>query len=370
MFDSIITKCVQPKQVTWFSYNELVLDLDNGETPQRYKILKGAETYLYKNIDIKPGTSKEVYKKSEKIWKDLINCQLDKCADECDLNNNFKLVSDTMLYLVNDRFEIVDILDFKNKETLENYKLLHEKFIIEVTTFEKTKKFFQEAKGGLNKLVCYDKNIDVATTDYTPVVILELNNEKSKYTIYCGVFRYSTFTFIPHTQYMREYDSLISFVSNFNMDELLSDSDKLIDDIVDSYKMFDKNPIEISVRELTSILKKCGYKLEIDMSDQLLPITNMTDETNNEKIQKYYNTFMFSTGESAFDILKLSELKKTFRYNKITLLDTLDILSKEYLNSYSSKVSVDILIDIILRLTNVSGSDKSQVESIKEEVEQ
>lgn len=368
MFDTIVTKYVQPKHVDWKSYNELILDFGDDKGPQVYKLLKGAETYLYKNIDIKPGTSKEVYKKSSTIWKNLIECQLEKCADESNLNNIFSLTSDTMLYLVNDMYEIVDVFDFRNKELLEEYKLLHEKFTIEITTVEKTKKFFQEAKGGLNKLVCYDRDIDVVAVENTPVVILELNEQKSKYTIYNGIFRYNTFTFVPHTNYVFETDSLIDFIRHFDIDVLLHDTKQLSEELVGVYETFVKNPVEISVRELTTILKKCGYKLDIDMSDKLVPIENMVDEENNVKIQDYYNTFKYTTGESAFDIMKLSELKKTFRYNKITLLDTLNILSKEYLNSYSSKVTVEVLVDIILRLSSINGSDKSQVDSIKEEV--
>lgn len=367
MFESIVTKCVQPKSVQWKSFNQLILDLGD-EQPQVYKLLKGAESYLYKNIDIKPGTSKEVYKKSESIWKNLIDCQLDKCADECNLNNTFTLTSDTMIYLINDMNEIVDIFDFKNKELSDEYKQLHEKFTIEITTYEKTKKFFQESKNGLSKLVCYDKDIDVVTTPNTPIVIFELNEQKSNYSVYNGILKYETFTFVPQTTCVFETDSLIDFIRRFDMDSYIHDTKQFSEELADMYETFVNNPVEISVRELTNILKKCGYKLNIDMSDRLEPIDDMYDEQNNLKIQDYYNTFQFMTGESALDIMKLSELKKTFRYNKITLLDTLNILSEEYLNSYTCKVNIEMLIDIILRLSVVNGSDKSQVESIKNEV--
>ena len=85
-------------------------------------------------------------------------------------------------------------------------------------------------------------------------------------------------------------------------------------------------------------------------------------------MQNFFNTFTFSTGESAHDILALPELKKIFRYNKLTILDVLTILSKEYLTWDGSKINADILGGIVFNLYD-KQNDKKQVELIKLEVE-
>ena len=56
-----------------------------------------------------------------------------------------------------------------------------------------------------------------------------------------------------------------------------------------------------------------------------------------------------------------------FRYNELTLLDLLSILSKEYLNYEGSKITADILNSIVFNLLD-KQNDKKQIESIKNEV--
>ena len=125
--------------------------------------------------------------------------------------------------------------------------------------------------------------------------------------------------------------------------------------------------MEISVRELTSLFKKVGYKIELDSEDAIQPIANITDDESNQLIQNFYNTFRFTTGETALEILQLSEFRKTFRYNKITLLDALSIMSKEYLTYTGSKITAELLGDIVYKLYDAKSVDKIQVETIKHE---
>ena len=152
------------------------------------------------------------------------------------------------------------------------------------------------------------------------------------------------------------------------MREYLDYSKERAEELYESYLAFNKNPVDVSARELTALLKKVGYKLELDSVDKLHPIENLSDEDNNQKVQDFYNTFRFTTGETALDILQLSDFRKTFRYNKMTLLDVLAILSKEYMEYDGSKITAEILGDIVYKLYTTGSADKSQVAQVEKEI--
>lgn len=367
MFDNFVTKCTKPAKVEWVAPNKMKLDMGDDDGFKTFELLKGAETYIHKQIDIKLPTSKELYKKAEELWRQLRDKQLDKCMDRPRDIEQFNLEKDTVVYLTNNAGEIVDIADLQTIERLEEFKDKHEQFVIDITTLNTTKKFFQDGKNGLIKFVCYDTNANVEGNDYTPVVIIELNNEKSSYKVYSGILVYKDFTFMPSVSCDLDTDSLYDFINRFNMKELVEYSTERAPELYESYLKFKENPYEISARELTALLKKVGYKFEFDSLDKIEPIENLIDEENNKKIQDFYNTFTFTTSETAYDILKLSDFRKTFRYNKITLLETLGILSKEYLTYEGSKITAEILGDIVYKLYDTNSIDKAQVKLIETE---
>lgn len=369
MFESMLAKAIQPKQIIWDNPKKLDIKL-NKEDPKydTYEILKGAETFLHKQIDIKPSTSKEIFKKAEEVWKELKDIQLQKCQDNPDERNVFSLTKKTVLYLVDDYKNLIDIIDVKYEDAINEFKQALEKFTIDISTTEKTKKFYTEGKGGLIKLVCYDSKAVLPEQDYTPIVLIEFNNIKSTYIVYTGILIYRTFTFIPSISYFQKCDSLSDFIQSFNLDDAMIHTNEKAEELYNAYKTFEANPVEVSARELISILKKVGYKLELKTDDELDTIQDMTDEESNTKIQRFFNTFKFTTGETAYDILSLSELKKIFRYNKLTLLEVLEILSKEYLSYEGVKITGEVLSSLVYNLFD-KQNDKRQAESIKKEIE-
>lgn len=361
MFDSVLTKCTGVKKGDWITPDEVQLDIGE-EQDVRSTLLKGALNYLYNKVDLKYNTSKEVYKKSEDIWNELKNLQLDRIKN--DFNNSFTLNKDTVIYLLDNVNDVVDMEDLITEEEFKKFKDLHKQFTLELTTTNKTKKFFTDGKNGLIKFVCYRSDYDITQKEYTPVVILEMNTVKSDYTVYSGILIYKNFTFIPNASYLVHSDSLISFIKFFDMDKYLDYSDEDSGRLYDLYTQF--TPIEISARELTTLVKKAGYKLEVDkMTGSLLPIEKMNDEVNSEKVADFYNTFK---QESALDILSLNEFKKTFRYNELTLEDLLQIFSKEYLQYDGSKITVKLLGDLVYRLIDLKNTDKVQTDTIIDEV--
>lgn len=368
MLENILTQYVQPKTVEWVSPTKINLDLGDEKGLQSYELQKGASTFLHKTIDIKLSTSKDLYKKEQNIWKNLIDCRLSKCADNPNPNEVFTFDKPTLLYLITNNNELVDIVDFANEELLEEFKTKHKKLVLDISTTEKTDKWFQDSKNGLIKLVMYKHGTNLPEQEYTPIIVLELNNEQSTYKVYEGIFMYNTFTFLPSLSCDIEAKRLSEFINFVTLDESLERATEQAPELYESYLSFQNNPVEISARELVSLLKKVGCKLELDDLDKLHPIEAISDEENNLKLQNFFNTFTFTTGETAMEILQLSELKKTFRYNKITLLDALAIISKEYLTYDGSKITVDLLGDIIYKLYDSRNVDKVQAESIKNEV--
>ena len=368
MFDLMKTKCVSPKSVSWEGPTTMRIDINDDEGPQVYSLMKGAEEFIHRQIDVKPATSKELFKKSKETWCQFRDEQLAKASDQPVEAQRFYLDKPTLLYLVTETKELVDMIDFKTAEEMEEFKVKHQNYILEITTIDCTKKFFTDGKNGLIKLVCYDKDIDIADEEYTPVVILELNNKKSKYEVYSGILIYKDFTFVPSISYDLKDSSLASFINYFNMSTYLKYSTDRAQDLYETYKLFQENPVEISVREMTSLCSRVGYKLELDDEAKLHPIEALSDAENNKRIQDFYNTFKNITGETTYEILQLSDLRKTFRYNKLTLLEVLGILSKEYLTYDGSKITAEILGDIVYKLMNNKNVDKLQVEYVRSDV--
>ena len=368
MFESMLVKIIKPKEIIWDNPKNLDIKLEKDApkyTP--YTLYKGADNFLHKQLDLKPSTSKEVFKKAETVWKQLKDIQLDKAADNPDRRYQFSLDKDTVVYLVDDYNNLIDVFDAKDEETLKEFKEKLEKFTISVSTNNTTSKFFTDGKSELLKLICYDNKADITKQDYTHVVLMEYNNAKSDYKIFTGILIYKTFTFIPSISSYIEAKTLSDFIKVVDIDEALKFSTENAEDLYNSYKSFEENPVEVSARELITLLKKVGYKLELKTDDQLDAIENISDEVSNTKIQNFFNTFTFTTGETAYDILALSELKKIFRYNKLTLLEVLGILSKEYLTYDGSKITADLLGSIVFNLYD-KQNDKRQAESIKKEI--
>ena len=368
-FENKPTKCVVAKEAEWNSPNRIALDLGDGEGFKLYELLKGAEDYLHKEIGLKTATSKEVFKKSEPIWKELKDVLLDKCLDRPRDIDVFKLNKETLMYVVNDDGYVIDINDMKTYSIAEEFKNEHEKFAVNLNTSAVAKGLFQDCKGGLSKYVRYSNDIDIAQEDYVPIVILELNYLKSQYRAYSGILIYKTFTFIPSLSPDIDETKFIDFVRRFDMKEMLKYSQERGSELYESYLRFKENPVEISVREMTALFKKVGYKIDFDYDEtKIKPIENLNDEESNLKVQEFYNTFQQLTGESALEVVQLSEFKKTFRYNKMSILDMLSIMSMEYLTFEAGKITADVLGDIVYKLYGSNVADKSQVTSIEKEL--
>lgn len=367
-YEDMVVKSIKPKVIEWHEPSILDLKLNPNDAEfVKFDLYKGAEDFLYKQLGIKATTSKEVFKKAKVIWPELINTLRNKAEDKPTLEA-FSFNKLNLLYLIDDHYNIVDFYDARTDENEKDFLDNLERFTLDITTTQKTQKFYTDGKGGLIKLICYDKNADLPNEDYTPVVLLEFNNSKSNYKVYTGILIYKTFTFIPSISSYLEADHISDFINTFDMDDSLKYAKDEADGLYESYNNFVNNPVEVSARELINLLKKAGYKLGLKLNDELDDIENLNDEEGNAKIQEFFNTFKLTTGESAYDILSLSEVKKIFRYNKLTLLDVLSILSKEYLSYEGTKITCDLLGSIVFNLYD-KQNDKGQAQSIKYEIE-
>lgn len=366
MFEAIIPRMVKFNSVKWTGPESLEID-EEGNENTHFKMLKGAETYLHKQIGLKTSTSKDVFKLSESIWNQLQKSQLSKSESDPNMSTRFYLDKPSLVYLSDDYNQIIDVFDAINEESKTEFEEQLQKFILDITTRDKTNKFYADGRDGLVKLICYKAGSVLPEQEYTPIVLLEINNNKSTYSAYTGILIYKSFTFIPAVSCLLSEDKLSDFIKYLNIDDALKLSEESSAELYESYQQFEQNPIEVSARELIKILNKVGYKLSLKDDNQLDAIDKMMDEENNAKIQNFFNTFTLKTNETAYDILALPELKKIFRYNSLTLLDVLSILSKEYLSYEGVKITCDILGSIVYSLLD-KNNDKKQSESIKEEV--
>lgn len=368
MFETIIVKRLKPESVEFNHPKYIRLNSEDYEENQSvFEIYKGAEKYLYKRLNIKPNTSKEVYKLSESIWKQLIDKQIRECEE--DEHDKFSLNDDKTIYLCSEDRGLVDIFKISNEEELENFEQKLEKYVIDITTTEKTKKFFTDSKDDTLKLVCYDSDADLPNEEYTPVVLMELNVKKSIYKVYTGIIIYNNFTFIPSLETYMDTDVFNRFIRGFDLNDCLDYSKENAENVYTTYRQLLDNDTEISVRELLHLMNSVGYKIALSEDNQIGEIKNLNDEENNLEIQNFFNTFNLVTNESAVEVLSLTELQKIFRYNKLTFMEVLRILSKEYLEYEGSKVTASKLGEIIINLFNRT-IDKKQAEIIKNEIKE
>ena len=116
-------------------------------------------------------------------------------------------------------------------------------------------------------------------------------DEKSQYKVFTGILIYKSFTFVPSISSYLETDKLSDFIKYIDIEEALNYATENANNLFEAYKTFESNPVEVSARELISILKKVGYKLQLKTDDQLDVIESISDETSNEKsVFKGYRT--------------------------------------------------------------------------------
>lgn len=377
VFSSIITDCVIPKSVEWVSPTSMQLDINDGNGMKTYVLAKGALEYLHSQVDIKVATSKDLFKKSETMWKQLKDDQLVLARNRVMKADVFDLEASTTLYLIDSQaFVIVDIVTFADETSCEEFKKKHQNFKLELTSNRNSITTYSESEGGLVKFINYNTTVDIEEDKYIPIVILEGNNNKAQYKAFNGIMMISgtvggddfAVVIMPALSANLDEKRLSTLIEYFDMDSSLKFAVEKAPDMYKAYQEFCKNPIEISAREMTSLCKSLGYKLQLDDGDTLHPIEALNDETNNLVIQAFYNTFKDVTGESTYEILKMSDLKRTFRYNKVTLLDMLTILSKEYYVYYKSKVTAEVLSDIVYKLYYTHSLDRLQSEDVKNDM--
>lgn len=349
MFDLLNARPVEKEKVELVKPNEIKI-LEKGESEDSkgtiYTIEKSADKYLYKQLGIRSSMSKDLYKLYEDMWKDLINRQL---SEKDGKPAPFQFTDPDLRYVVDNDYSLIDA-GILNDEYYDEFKKKLETFIMEINSLEHTRKFYIEGSGGLIKLVLYRADADIAEDDYTPVVILEVNNKKAEYSVYTGILIYKSFTFIPSMNPIMTAQSYIEFIMNLNLLGSLELSEDSAGDLYNSYLDFKSGHMEISARELIRILNKVGCKLELNEDLSLADIQNLRNEGSNTTLKEFFNTFRLTTGETAEDILNLSEVKKIFRYNKLTIVDLLEILSKEYLEETGAKITAQILSDLVFGL--------------------
>ena len=373
-FEDFLTRCIRPKEADLVSPKRIHLKLENDDKMGSYELLKGARLALFNKdiFNMKMSVADGVYKKSEQLWNELRDKLLEDCKDRPTEYERFDLTKPTVIYFATDRGDIVDIYDAKNLDRVEEIEEANHRFIIELTTRQNTNTMFQSGKGGWEKFILYDTNKSIESDTYTPVVILELNHQKSEYFVYNGILIFtksSEFIFIPALSANISTKSYCDFLLHFDLKDFLQVATESASSLYEAYQKFLESSPEISAREMTVLLKKIGCKPEIteDSLDKVAPLANIADDVYNAKLQDYYNSFRFVTGESANDLLKMGDFRKSFRYNKIRLIDMVIMLSQEYINNNNSQVSIKILGDIICKLYNSLTSDKGQVELVLNE---
>ena len=193
MFDNIIPKILQPEKVFFDNPKFLTLQFKDAED-KVVSFEKGASNYLYKALELKEGTSNEVFKKSIDLWKNLINLCEERSSDS---KYNFHLNKDTNLFFVTDSNDLIDIYDASYEENVNHIKEKYEQFKLDITERTKTCKMYTEGKDGLLKIIIFSSRYDI-NDEYTPIVLLELNTKKSQYIVYTGILMFSSYILIPN----------------------------------------------------------------------------------------------------------------------------------------------------------------------------
>lgn len=362
MFDSLMIKIQQLEGVKLETPQNIMINVDSDY--RLVELYKGAIDYIHKELGVKLSTSKDLYKINKQMWNSLIEFLVEKSSEEKSSFDCFSFNSPYLYYLVDNNYNVVDVVKFTDGEQLDIFKNKLEQYIADVTTVDRTRKFYADSKDGTVKLVCYDSKDDIVEQDYTPVVIVEYNSNKSIYKVYTGILVYRTFTFIPSVGLYGDYDRVHQLIVNFDIMEALNHAKECGPELYELYQNFEKDNEQISVRELMRLLDKFGYRLQLQNDDSIGTIENISDEESVVDIVDFFNTFVGTTGETALDVIRLPELQKIFKYNKLTFMTLLHIISKEYLTFEGSKIKMDDIINIIFKLHS-KAIDREQAERLK-----
>jgi len=284
---------------------------DDGTPKKEFlSMTTGAAKEFYGNLGIPKQTSKQIFEKSPEIWKVFIAELFQKAYDG---DKHFDL---TEHYVIRNGNEIVgftlDDLDSWARE-------------LNILINSECNNLIMNAFDGVQAPFFLD-SVLVNEEEVTPIFLLDMDFKSGKYRGYNAISdkagRICTLT-APSFE-LDKFEDLL----RCNIENECDVTRKLASQIVVMSK-YDKVKEDrvLSVREVIDVLKCMGADVVLDKSERVVDIT-VVAPTMKTEIIKFFNAF----GIPYKSLKSMPTLRKSLKYDHITVGNMLDMCSTEYFN--------------------------------------
>lgn len=322
-----------------------MVDPDTGEVS--YAVLNlESRNIIYSALGIKYNTSKDTFSASVDIWKDLIGTKMS--------NNGYQEDIIKATYVLDGDHNCVTIVPFSvapKDSVISAYK-----------------SFCDFISGNLH--VAYTSNcmriIKKTDIDTGFAAALEVDMDKSIYKMYTVAYedndleKLQPLSSEPDVFSRNFYEYVSSNLDyEFQLSTKIAKSSKghlYFQSAFDHMK-----DIELSLREVLHVFSMCKIKFSVDDADNIVAVAGL--DTSWDYISQIIN-YLSSFNIPLSSLKKLSETRKSLKYNKYNCMDMMKFLRYYYINTH---MNMNVTMDSIIYVCKCANN-ASDMRCIKEEL--
>lgn len=290
---------------------------------------KEALRTIYWKLGLSSSVSEKIYQISQEIWNDVINLKMSQCSDF-----DFGMLR----YITIRDFEVIAITENDMSELIDNFYKDYDS--IETTEVENNSDVIQV------KL-----SQDIGDGNYA-LVLLDIDVKNGVYRAYDGIHS-SNRILLPGLPAVEE-SSLESFLTAINLKDELNMSAKLSKSLIKEYDRELAKTMILSLREVLDIVRMAKLKVELSNDGMVSRIEGIDDT---DDLIAFLNSF----GMPYKSLKKLTYLKKSLKYDDLTVDGMLSIFAREY-DSDMNSISA-YLISYLMKIYYSQESDRNTVKS-------
>lgn len=272
----------------------------DGET-KYFTLGKEAIGFLYNRMDVPFTMSKKLYETSKDLWLELRQQKLYENSAVKGLSKyRYVTVSDTVIFAIFD-------------ESFDDIQVNYDMFD---STFDTAVKLVNKA----GVIQIYHEIITTPDGSGSALLLVDLDPIHGKYVAYNGIFHNDCIITLPNP--IVETESFFEFMTTFDPVIEESMSIKMSPHTLRTFADETLKNVDLSVREVVTILKKSKVSLTFDSKKNLVSV----DLVNSQGLVDFLNSF----GIPYKTLCKQENLKKSLTYGHFKFLDLLQIISQNY----------------------------------------
>lgn len=308
-----------------------VIKYVDGTTYGYLTLNKEASKYIYSRLGMSPSVSRKIYNLDNDIWRDLIKMRFDSSeTDIHDLSNYNYIINGSSIVAMTemDLSQQMDKFDNFCEDISASY------YVNDVGVLQ------------LSTLTDIDDNFKSA-------VFVDMDILNGYYAMYSGViYNDRIITIIKPIMETWTFEEFMSIV---DIENEVSMSARMSENIKDLYDPGIADNMVMSVREVLEIIKRSKCDVTLDDDGFVSSIDGMSRESS-IIITRFINSFKLPYKS----LKKLGYLRKSLRYDSVTIDGMLEILSHEYFQSNGVNAS---MISELLKIYDSMESDRNVLQA-------